>query len=121
MLLAMPFARRLTRTPEEVRAIAMRAMAAARAAAAAAAAAGGEPEPALAGATMAAAPDRAPPDSAPPTPGTSPMIGALPGTAASGARDSVTARIAELEDALRMLREQVDGQPGGNGGGERSA
>ena len=114
MLLAMPFARRLTRTPEEVRAIAMRAMAAARAAAAAAA--GGEPEPALAGATMAAAPDRAPPP--PPSAGTSPMIGALPGTSGSS---SVTARIAELEDALRTLREQVDGQPGGNGGGERSA
>ena len=82
MLLAMPFARRLTRTPEEVRAIAMRAMAAARAAAAAAAA-GGAPEPALAG----AAPrpprprDRAPPpDAPPPAAGTSPMIGALPGT-----------------------------------------
>jgi EmrB/QacA subfamily drug resistance transporter len=119
MLLALPFARRLTRTPEEVRAIAMRAMAAARAAAAAAAA-GAQPEPALAGAgaTMAAAPDRAPPDA--PAPGTSPMIGAIPGTA-SGARDSVTARIAELEDALRALREQV-GQGGeGNGGGERPA
>ena len=112
MLLAMPFARRLTRTPEEVRAIAMRAMAAARAAAAAAAAGSGEPEPALAGATMAAAPDRGPP---PPGAGTSPLIGALPGTAASGARDSVTTRIAELEDALRELREQVDA-PTGNGG-----
>jgi EmrB/QacA subfamily drug resistance transporter len=119
MLLAMPFARRLTRTPEEVRAIAMRAMAAARAAAVA----GGAPEPALAGAgaAVAAAPDRAPP----PAPGTSPLIGALPGThsaagPASGAREpSVTARIAELEDALRTLREQVDG--GGNGGGERPA
>ena|SRR5215218_1676812 len=113
MLLAMPFARRLTRTPEEVRAIAMRAMAAARAAAAAAAAGGGGPEPALVGA--GAAPDRAPPP--PPGAGTSPMIGALPGTQSG----SVTARIAELEDALRTLREQVDGQPGGNGGGERSA
>lgn len=109
MLLAMPFARRLTRTPEEVRAIAMRAMAAARAAAAAAA--GGEPEPALAGATMASAPDRAPPP--PPGAGTSPLIGALPGTSDSS---SVTTRIAELEDALRELREQVDAPSGGNGG-----
>jgi EmrB/QacA subfamily drug resistance transporter len=107
LLLALPFARRLTRTPEEVRAIAMRAMAAARAAAEAAAARASEPEPALAGAAMATAPNRAPPASA----GTSPLIGALPGT-------SVTARIAELEDALRSLREQVDRRPGaGNGGG----
>lgn len=108
MLLAMPFARRLTRTPEEVRAIAMRAMAAARAAAAAAAAAGAEPEPALASATMAAAPDRAPP----PDPGTSPLIGAIQGSGSA----SVTTRIAELEDALRELREQVDSGPGENGG-----
>jgi EmrB/QacA subfamily drug resistance transporter len=105
LLLAMPFARRLTRTPEEVRAIAMRAMAAARAAAA------------------AAAPDRAPPDgeAPPPAPGTSPKIGAIPIPSAAGTV-SVTARIAELEDALRTLREQVDdGATGGNGGGERPA
>ncbi|MBS1869953.1 MAG: MFS transporter [Actinobacteria bacterium] len=107
LLLAMPFARRLTRTPEEVRAIAMRAMAAARAAAAAAAAGASAPEPALAGAGAAPpAPAHAPP----PGPGTSPKIGALPGTGSS----SVTARIAELEDALRTLREQVD-RRGGNG------
>ena len=102
LLLAMPFARRLTRTPEEVRAIAMRAMAAARAAAAA----GSAPEPALAGA--GAAPPA--PANAPPAAGTSPKIGALPGTASV----SVTTRIAELEDQLRALREQVD-RRGGNG------
>jgi EmrB/QacA subfamily drug resistance transporter len=117
LLLAIPFARRLTRTPEEVRAIAMRAMAAARAAAAAAAAGGSAPEPALAGAgaTGAVAPDRAPPPDAPPAPGTSPKIGALPGASSA----SLTTRIAELEDQLRALREQVDN--GRNGGGERSA
>ena len=91
-------------------------MAAARAAAAAAAAAASEPEPALAGAgaTMAAAPDRAPPPGA----GTSPKIGKIPAPPTPGS-SSVTTRIAELEDALRTLREQVDG--GGNGGGERPA
>jgi EmrB/QacA subfamily drug resistance transporter len=120
LLLAMPFARRLTRTPEEVRAIAMRAMAATRAAAAAAAAGASEPEPALAGAVSTSAPDRAPPAA-----GTSPKIGALPGTASAAGRDSggreasVTARIAELEDALRTLREQVAGGGAGNGGRER--
>jgi len=87
MLLAMPFARRLTRTPEEVRAIAMRAMAAARAAAAAAAGASGSDIPA-------------------PAPGTSPKIGKLP-TPPAPETASVTARIAELEDALRDLRAQV--------------
>lgn len=109
LLLAMPFARRLTRTPEEVRAIAMRAMAAARAAAAAAAAAGGAPEPAMAGAgaTAAIPPAHAPPGEPPPAAGTSPKIGALPGASSA----SLTTRIAELEDALRTLREQV----GGNG------
>ncbi|MGN6190148.1 MAG: DHA2 family efflux MFS transporter permease subunit [Conexibacter sp.] len=107
LLLAMPFARRLTRTPEEVRAIAMRAMAAARAAAAAAAAGASAPEPALAGATPPA-PAHAPP----PGPGTSPKIGALP-----AGTTSVSARIAELEDALRTLREQV----GGNGYDGRGA
>jgi EmrB/QacA subfamily drug resistance transporter len=122
LLLAMPFARRLTRTPEEVRALAIRAMAAARAATAAAA--GGEPEPAHAGAGMSAAPDRAPPpatgpppDVPMPAPGTSPLIGKLP-VPPTPDSVSVTARIAELEDALRTLREQVDG---GNGGSERGA
>lgn len=107
MLLAMPFARRLTRTPEEVRTIAMRAMAAARAAAAAAAAAGSAPEPALAGAGVAVAPASG---AGPPGPETSSGSGT----------SSVTTRIAELEDALRALRTQVDGG-GGNGGGERPA
>ncbi len=109
MLLAMPFARRLTRTPEEVRAIAMRAMAAARAAAAAAA--GGEPALAGAGATVAPASGAGPPGAAPPAPGTSPLIGAIP----SSGGTSVTTRIAELEDALRELREQVADGRGGNG------
>jgi len=105
LLLAMPFARRLTRTPEEVRAIAMRAMAAARAAAAGDSA----PEPPMAGAGAAPpAPAHAPP----PRPGTSPKIGALPSSSAS-----LTTRIAELEDALRALREQV----GGNGYDGRGA
>ena len=81
LLLALPFARRLTRTPEEVRELAMRAMAAARAAAAGTASGTSRPE--------RSAPDRAPP----------------------GAGLSVGARIAELEDALRALRAQVgDGE-----------
>jgi EmrB/QacA subfamily drug resistance transporter len=114
LLLAMPFARRLTRTPEEVRAIAMRAMAAARAAAAAAAAGGSAPEPALAGAGAAPpAPAHAPPLEPPPAAGTSPKIGALPNTSSA----SLTTRIAELEDALRVLREQVGGNGSGHGDG----
>ncbi len=100
LLLSLPFARRLTRTPEEVRQAAMAAMAAAKAAAEAAA--GGPPaEPAIAAATGG---------SDPPARGTSPMIGALPG----GGSVSVSARIAELEDALRELRSQV-GSAGGDG------
>lgn len=121
LLLALPLARRMTLTPQEVR---ERVMAMMRAAAAARAAAGGAApiEPALAS-TETTAPDAAPAAPATPAPpttpvaspaaaGTSPLIGALPGTGTT----PVTTRIAELEDALRSLREQVaDGQGGGNG------
>jgi MFS family permease len=118
LLLSLPFTRRLTRTPEEVRAAAMAAMAAAQAAAKAAAAGGG-PAPALPGAGASAA-GAGPPGGAPPDvpatagPGTSPMIGALP---ASARALSVSVRIAELEDALRQLREQVGEGPNGDGDG----
>jgi EmrB/QacA subfamily drug resistance transporter len=109
LLLALPFARKLTRTPEEVRALAMQAMAAARAAAAAAASGARptEPQPALA------------------------TVGAGGAASAPGGSSSVSVRIAELEDALRELREQVDrpapggapplAGPDGNGGGDRPA
>jgi EmrB/QacA subfamily drug resistance transporter len=97
LLLAMPFARRLTRTPEEVRAAAQAAMAAAQAAPAGGG--GGDP------------PDL-------PGRGTSPLVGALP--VAGRGQASVTTRIAQLEDALRELREQVQ-DDGGNGGPEGRA
>jgi EmrB/QacA subfamily drug resistance transporter len=101
LLLALPFARRMTLTPAEVRA---RVMAMMRAAAAARAAGAAAPlEPALAGAPAGARPDA-------PAAGTSPLIGKIPPSPAPGG-SSVATRIAELEDALRTLREQV----GGNG------
>jgi hypothetical protein len=60
----------------------------------------------------AAAPAHAPPGDPPPSAGTSPKIGALPGASSA----SLTTRIAELEDALRTLREQVDSdRASGNG------
>ncbi len=108
LLIALPFARRMILTPAEVRA---RVMAMMRAAAAARAAADvgppAPPEPADVG-------PPAPPAGAaagPPGAGTSPLVGALPGTATS----SMSARIAELEDQLRTLRTQI----GGNGGASR--
>jgi len=126
LLLALPFARRMTLTPAEVRArvmAMMRAAAAARAQAAAAQepeladidpeAAGtgppgtgppGPPVPAMAGGGGAPAPAAS-------APGTSPLVDALPGTTSQGVAD----RIAELESALRDLREQV-----GNGDGDGS-
>ena len=104
LLLALPFARRLTRTPEEVRQAAMAAMAAAQAAAKAAAAGGGAAAPVPAGAAVAAGAADLPPP-----------LQSQPG----GARVSVETRIAELEDALRSLRAQVGREgadPDGNGG-----
>lgn len=97
LLLAMPFARRLTRTPEEVRAAAMAAMAAAQAAMAAAKTG--------AGGAGGGAPARQP----------------TVAVAASGGRSvGVATRIAELEDALRELREQVE-DGSANGGREEPA
>jgi hypothetical protein len=104
LLLALPFARRLTRTPEEVRQAAMAAMAAAQAAAKAAAGGGGAGPPVPAGAVAVAGAADLPP------PPVESQVG--------GARVSVETRIAELEDALRSLRAQVGRagtDPDGNG------
>ncbi|HYV17125.1 MAG TPA: DHA2 family efflux MFS transporter permease subunit [Conexibacter sp.] len=106
LLLALPFARRLTRTPEEVRQAAMAAMAAAQAAAKAAAGGGGAAAPVPAGAAAAAGAGDLPPPDEP------------AGGVSAPARVSVETRIAELEDALRSLRAQVGrtgAEPDGNG------
>jgi EmrB/QacA subfamily drug resistance transporter len=105
LLLALPLARRMTLTPAAARAALMEKLAAAAAAKAAA-----EPPPPIAAATPAGAVPVA--DHPPGAAGTSPLVGALPGTTSQ----AVTARIAELEDALRALRAEVgdngDGEPG---------